>query len=70
MGEIDGTIPPINLKYVKMGNNAMNSRKISTYIAYNKLQFGFIRKTSAYFTFAGYCIKELILLHCPYFHQM
>jgi hypothetical protein len=53
MAAIDGEIPPIAAKNVKMGDFELYNRRISAYIHRNLVHFAFNRKTSAYFTSAG-----------------
>ena len=41
-----------------MGDFALHNRKTSAYIPRNEHHLAFNRKISAYFTFAGYSIKD------------
>jgi hypothetical protein len=58
MASIDGEIPPIAVKNVKMGDFQLYNRRISAYFPQNELYFANKRKISAYFTFAG-CVSAI-----------
>jgi hypothetical protein len=49
IAKIEGEIPPIGLKYVKIGEFALHNRKASFYFTKNELHFAYNRKTSPYF---------------------
>lgn len=47
--KIDGDIPPMDMKNVRIGNFALHNRKSSPYLPRNELHFANSGKCSAYF---------------------
>jgi hypothetical protein len=58
MAKIDGDIPLIGSKNMKLRGFSWLKRKISAYFARNELHSKNKRKNSAYFSFAGHFIKD------------
>jgi hypothetical protein len=58
MAKIDGDIPLIDSKNMKIRDYSWLKRKNSAYLARNELHFEYKRKISAYFSFAGHFIKD------------
>ena len=62
IAKIDGEIPPIDSKNIKMGDFAWHNRKTSAYLARNEFHSEFNRKISAYFTFINFSVISQIRL--------
>lgn len=58
IAKIDGDIPPIDSKNMKMGDFPWHKQKTSPYLVRSELHSVFNLKISAYFTFVGYLIKD------------
>jgi hypothetical protein len=58
MAKIDGGIPLIDSKNMKIRDFSWLKRKISAYFARKELHSENKRKISAYFSFAGHFIKD------------
>jgi hypothetical protein len=61
MAYINGGIPSIDSKNMKIGDFDWYNRKFSAYLARNKLHSEYNRKISAYTIWVGYFIKERLL---------
>jgi hypothetical protein len=58
IAKIDGDIPLIDSKNMKLRGFPWLKRKISAYLARNEFHSEYKRKNSAYFSFAGHFNKD------------
>jgi hypothetical protein len=67
--KIDGEIPLISPKTVKMRNFSSNKRKIFPYLPQYRLHFKFNGKFSAYFSTVDFPIQDRIIFMLGWFEK-